>query len=113
MGVDYINAILVKAKNEKVIDQVVEDARIILRERHGIYNPEGDLTKDDFKVMSQVEMASMLTQITSALTIFLSLIAAIALIVGGIGIMNIMLVSVTERTKEGLERQLAQKTKIF
>ncbi|GAH91026.1 unnamed protein product, partial [marine sediment metagenome] len=54
------------------------------------YNPEGDLSKDDFKVMSQVEASDIMTQITAALTAFLSSVAAIALIVGGIGIMNIM-----------------------
>ena len=99
-GTDHVNNIAATAVDEKSIGEAIEDIRLLLRDRHNIYNPEGDLSKDDFRVMSQVEAANMMETITGIFTLFLSGVAAIALVVGGIGIMNIMLVSVTERTKE-------------
>ncbi len=66
-----------------------------MRERHRI-----QFQQDDFSVLSQKDLLGALSQITNILTIFLASIAAISLLVGGIGIMNIMLVSVTERTRE-------------
>jgi len=75
-------------------------AEIILRESHNLNNPQGDYAKDDFHVVSQEEAIKIVSQITGVLEILLAAIAAISLLVGGIGIMNIMFVSVTERIKE-------------
>ena len=100
LGIDHIQMIIVKMKDGKTVNELESDIRATLRQRHDIYNPEGDVTKDDFKIVSQKEAADILSTVTGALTVFLSSIAAIALVVGGIGIMNIMLVSVTERTAE-------------
>ena len=112
LGQDHITWIIAKAKSEKVIDRAVDDIRLVLRERHNIYNPESDPAKDDFKVMSQKETARILGNITGIFTILLSSIAGISLLVGGIGIMNIMLVSVTERTREiGLRKAVGARKK--
>ncbi len=98
LGVSTISFISAKAKIP--IEQAKEEARWILRDRHRLDNPLGDTAKDDFLVSSQSDAVAVIGVVGGALTILLSSIAAISLIVGGIGIMNIMLVSVTERTRE-------------
>ncbi len=96
MGINYYSEVLLKAKNEKVVPQMVEDIKRVLRQSHHISSPD----KDDFFVATQSNMADMVGIITAALTFLLASVAAISLIVGGVGVMNIMLTSVTERTKE-------------
>ncbi len=98
LGVDYVNFISMIASGD--IDNAKEEARFIMRDQHGIENPEGDVLKDDFAVSSQADAAASASAIGAVLSVLLSSIAGISLVVGGIGIMNIMLVSVTERTKE-------------
>jgi putative ABC transport system permease protein len=93
-GASTIQTINVQIQSQKVSDQAVEEIGAILRERHDI------LYEDDFSITSQEDTIQAATQITDILTVFLGGIAAISLLVGGIGIMNIMLVSVTERTRE-------------
>ncbi len=94
---DYVvSAILVSAISEDAMEDAAREITEILRERHDIRY----LDEDDFTVINQKDLINIFGDITRILTIFLGAIAAISLIVGGIGIMNIMLVSVTERTRE-------------
>lgn len=96
LGISHLNTILVQANDSYDINFVKSRITSALRQDHGITDPK----KDDFNIQTQEDILSILGTITSVLTIFLAAIASISLIVGGIGIMNIMLVSVTERTRE-------------
>jgi putative ABC transport system permease protein len=95
-GQDFLREITIQADAGVDLRRMVESVEALLRERHGI-PPGGD---DDFLVRTLDEMAGVLTQTTDTMTYLLAGIAAVSLLVGGIGIMNIMLVSVTERTRE-------------
>ncbi|MBU1169982.1 MAG: ABC transporter permease [Proteobacteria bacterium] len=91
-----IRAIMVSAVSEDLMTDAEADVRKVLRHAHKL--PEGE--EDDFHVRSQTELISVASKVTGTLTALLSAIAGVSLLVGGIGIMNIMLVSVTERTRE-------------
>lgn len=95
-GVNYLRMIYIKAKDGVDLDRLQTDVENILRVRHNIKNPE----LDDFNVRNMATIMATVEETTATMTLFLGAVAAISLVVGGIGIMNIMLVSVTERTRE-------------
>jgi len=95
-GNQDVSRFTVSVRNGASIDQATRQLTLLLRERRKI----GENEEDDFRVMDTRQIAQTLTSTTKILTMLLSAVAAVSLLVGGIGIMNIMLVSVTERTRE-------------
>jgi putative ABC transport system permease protein len=95
-AIDYINSIYVSAVSEEKSDEAQSQIEEILRRTHKLK----DADPDDFRIMSQTELMTTVSSITDVMTYLLGAIAGISLLVGGIGIMNIMFVSVTERTRE-------------
>jgi len=91
-----VNQLLIKLKSKGLTDAATDDITALLRQRHHL--AEG--VENDFSVMDMTEISDTISKVSKVMTMLLTVIASISLIVGGIGIMNIMLVSVTERTRE-------------
>jgi putative ABC transport system permease protein len=96
LGITYIHSISVTASSGETIEETAVAITRLLRERHRIQDPE----QDDFSVRSVEELAATRVEMAETMTALLMSVASVSLIVGGIGIMNIMLVSVSERTRE-------------
>jgi len=106
LGINHVSLIRAKVDSKEDIEAIIPIVKQVIRDRHDIKNS----SEDDFDVRNQAEALDMLTTVTNALNFFLAAIAAISLLVGGIGIMNIMYVSVSERYQEiGLRKALGAK----
>lgn len=109
-GVNYLSSIAISVKDEKLMNEARDKIGYFLLARHKINNPYNA----DFSIMSQADILQTASSVTSTFTNLLSGIAAISLLVGGIGIMNIMYVSVLERTREiGLRKAIGAKNKVI
>lgn len=103
LGIDYLSEIILAVKGEEYLLQAEEEIARLLRRNHNITDPD----KDDFMITTMGEILEQINDVSVILNLLLGFLAAISLLVGGIGIMNIMLVSVSERTREiGLRKSL-------
>ncbi|MGM9539999.1 ABC transporter permease [Anaerovibrio sp.] len=103
LGITYVQSVSVQVSDAMYMDQVQNDIEVLLRQRHRIVGDK----EDDFHVRNLTSLMETMSQTTTMITLLLGSVAGISLIVGGIGIMNIMMVSVTERTREiGIRKAL-------
>ncbi len=108
LGITYLHQIIVSAARPDAVEDTAGRITRLMRQRHRIQNPDDD----DFSVRTLEELAATRTQLADTMTGLLMSVASVALLVGGIGIMNIMLVSVTERTREiGLRMAVGARTR--
>jgi putative ABC transport system permease protein len=108
LGIDYLNFARIKVDSTENMARAVADIKVTIRERHRISDP----ANDDFSVRDTAQALETLTNITNVLKYFLAGIAAISLVVGGIGIMNIMLISVNQRIREvGLRKAVGARNR--
>jgi len=108
LGVTYLRQVMISATRADAVEQTAVEATRLMRQRHRIQNPD----EDDFSVRTVEEMAQTRIQLAQTMTGLLMSVASVSLLVGGIGIMNIMLVSVTERTREiGLRMAVGARTR--